>query len=1103
MCDMRKTIYIRLLAASMLAAFATACVKDDTFNTGLDTTEGRPCTVTLNIGAASASEITVTRADNSLSRLSSIMIFVYDATGTLCQDVVEISNPATNGSYSQPTNETLYKVSFETTTGEKQLLAVANYYSDYWDLQKLTNLRDEAEAGTVSLVQLRDGIISLANNSLNYNVEGDLNLPTITAPNQMLISGWNTGVKIARNNQGNGIITHYGDYGDENYSVAIKMQRSMARIIFNITAEPQNANGVFYPSTFRVYNIPKNSYLAADTRANADRDSDNINNADGGITYTKSALTNIDGLAEGKYSFTFYIPENVQETKEITQYNDRDMWDSTGEATMPQDKKWSNAPANSTFVVIYGTFASNDGRYTGNVNYTVHLGDFSDAGSMGNFSVERNCSYTYNMSVLDVNSIIVEARTEIDENQNGAEGDIYDAENCVYNYILDAHYEQVYLEYNLSDIAKSITPYNTPEELDKAIADRLVLVIQSEAMDHNANGVINKRGSLKPYQIYVDAITNGEDPADKKSDILDGAGTEGKPTKGFDYKWVEFYPQSGSQISSYPGVPSWNVDHDLTPDPYANYNPDADAETLMDAYDVCVALGKAVKKLKQAGSIATGRNEDGIIVSYVNKNGKYRYIARFTAFVNEYYYYRHPLTGDKLITWSVLTNKIPREMIIAMSTDVSADGNSSYSQIYSYISQLSMQTFYNSRNNTNLNAFGIETYNETPLTFKFGNPGVYGTLDDSDGRSNQIRLLSYRPREDGSYGSWNTYINVAQNGWYSTTSVSHDGHKLNESAYQAVNGDRYAYYACLSRNRDLNGNGYIDDNEVRWHLASVNEYIRMGIGSGAISNAAQLYIGDKSKMVKETTTGAPNGYPSKYISDGSLYYTSSENGKRVYWAVEKGSYGSIDSYYDKSALPIRCVRVLPAITAGTQDASAIYGIKADPTVEKYERNGMIILNFKNRLMDNLYRGYVEGSLGPHNEDDDENSFYDGIMVAKDYLRDRFGFLETYKLRDIIGADGTIYNPCETYSEGQYTGWRVPNLVELSAMNAMSLLSECYDDGNSANQAACCTQFSNQNVRFGFARSSLVFSPGANGDELDKRYRIRCVRDVPAESMLLE
>lgn len=58
-----------------------------------------------------------------------------------------------------------------------------------------------------------------------------------------------------------------------------------------------------------------------------------------------------------------------------------------------------------------------------------------------------------------------------------------------------------------------------------------------------------------------------------------------------------------------------------------------------------------------------------------------------------------------------MTNKIPREMIIAMSTETSSDGNSSYSKIHSYISQLAMETFYNDRVST-INAFGMETYNE-------------------------------------------------------------------------------------------------------------------------------------------------------------------------------------------------------------------------------------------------------------------------------------------------------------------------------------------------------------------------------------------------------
>ena len=117
-----------------------------------------------------------------------------------------------------------------------------------------------------------------------------------------------------------------------------------------------------------------------------------------------------------------------------------------------------------------------------------------------------------------------------------------------------------------------------------------------------------------------------------------------------------------------------------------------------------------MKKIYNGESVSTAdRGEDGITITQSNND----YVARFTAFVNEYYYYRHPLTGLDVTTWSVMTNKIPREMIIAMSTDGSNDGNSSYSQLHSYISQLSMQTFYSSRS-MSLNAFGIESYNETP-----------------------------------------------------------------------------------------------------------------------------------------------------------------------------------------------------------------------------------------------------------------------------------------------------------------------------------------------------------------------------------------------------
>lgn len=246
-----------------------------------------------------------------------------------------------------------------------------------------------------------------------------------------------------------------------------------------------------------------------------------------------------------------------------------------------------------------------------------------------------------------------------------------------------------------------------------------------------------------------------------------------------------------------------------------------------------------------------------------------------------------------------MTNKIPREMIIAMSTQTSEDGNSSYSKIHSYISQLAMQTFYNDRVSS-LNAFGIETYNETPLRFVFGTPKSTDDLSDTNGRENQKTLIGYS--QSGRI-NWSSYIDYQNNGWTASVGTNRSSHKLSTAAYSV----QAAYSACMSRNRDLNGNGRIDEDEIRWFLPSLNEYIRMGIGANGISSAAQLYMGDKTTMTK-------GDYPSSYITDGSLYYTSSADSRRVYWAVEKGSYGAIDSYYDKGTpLPVRCIRNLPAM----------------------------------------------------------------------------------------------------------------------------------------------------------------------------------------------
>lgn len=1064
-------IYTGILAVCMIMAGLSSCTVDDFFGTD-NVVEGEPVNITLNFAAVPSTDVRITRATGSdLSDLSDIVICVFHGDGSFEQIVTnyEGGGLTVGGNSVGDNGERRYSVSFESTSGEKKLIAVANVAAGaFWE-NLITDLTD-AYNEKKTFDEVKNIVADVSHKLVADASTTDGMQPFhVTSSSQMLISGWNEDVVFGTGNT----ITDYGTNGDKANDVAIKMKRAMAHITFNIAANPSGAQGTFTPTSFRVYNIPTKSHLTNGIPEGTNLLTTGI--AD--VEYVNTAFENIGTAQGGNYSFNFYMPENVQEKKNVGAYNDRDVWTGASGASA-ENKTWTNAPQNSTFVVISGTYegTAQGQPVTANVEYTIHLGDFSDSGSMGNFSVERNYSYTYNVKVLGVDNIVVEAKKEGGE-QQGAEGSVYDQSSTEYSYNLDAHYEQVYLEYNLSDIANSLRQDFSGQSLDDAIANQLILIIQSEAMDYTHESTPdepyttrNKRGTLSPYKIYADAVRSGKDPAAAKAAVLNGAGTGVKPTKGFDYKWIEFLPQEGTGISKYPGISSWAME-DLTGMENGNFYAGATGNnSMLDVYDMIVEMGKAIKQIY-------GRETPSSSSIQITQNGN-DYVARFTAFVNENYYLRHPLTGAKTDTWSVMTNKIPREMIIAMSTQTSEDGNSSYSKIHSYISQLAMQTFYNDRVSS-LNAFGIETYNETPLRFVFGTPKSTDDLLDTNGRENQKILIGYS--QSGRI-NWSSYIDYQNNGWTASVGTNRSSHKLSADAYSV----QAAYSACMSRNRDLNGNGRIDEDEIRWFLPSLNEYIRMGIGANGISSAAQLYMGDKTTMTK-------GNYPSSYITDGSLYYTSSADSRRVYWAVEKGSYGAINgSYTSGTPLPVRCIRNLPAKGTGT-DVSKINGVTSDATYKYYENNSPKLLVFKDRLIPSLYRQRVSGSLNVHNEDDDANSFYDGIFVASDFLYTNSWYgkeYRTFTLGDIIGASGLMDNPCYTYREGGYNNWRVPNLVELSAMNAAGLLKHTGSD------VACCTQFSNQKVRYGFAFSSLIYCPGANDNQINSKFIIRCVRDVP-------
>lgn len=1102
-----------MTVTAAIAAVMSSCVRETLEMTMPE--EGKRVTVTLPVASPEIMETVVTKA-NTYSNMASIILFIYNADGTVCEKILETEagdiTLSGGTEYSDSDNAgMLYTASFTATSGVKRICAIGNY-------EDVTNWEyyDRTTHSWGNFSEYIDRLKTLAREGMTADALGKrvffLNRVFSERGNTPTFDGW----RMISTGAGNISIDTEGKVTDPTTGAEgiLHMERCVADIQFRVTAKaadnPDTAEDesshtiTFNPTSYSIYNIPSGLRLAPgrvyeDNPNEGEKPDESFPEFyyDGsGKTYFE---TEKDEASSTTYTtFQFFMPENIQKTMTTGTDSDGNPYDFTtqdSEGYQLRDKwegldgdrkKWTYAPENSTYVVITGEYsesdADNNHLYSGTVSYTVHLGNFGP-GRWGDFSIRRNNRYIYTVTVSGVNNIKVEATTD-NERQPGAEGSIISSqENVTRNYSLDAHFEQVFLEYNLTEIAAAANTLSKTQgiSITEAIAKQMMLSIESP---------FHSIADLTPYSTYMDYKDRGDGDAAAlaaaKANDLNGK---------VDYKWVEFWPQtvSGTDLAVYPGLPAWKNGSNST----------NDSQYLLDVYDVCVKMGKAVHRLINGENLTEGaRREDGISI-FRSDNGSY--YARFTGFVDEYYYTDNPLDGSA-ISWNSFVNRPQRRMIISMDAKTSADGNSTYSTGHTNISQRSIQTFYNAGTTTPLNGIGLETFNET-RPCPYGSPeGPGNNASASDGRSNTISLITVGTWVDGYYRpwppqwieghwenvhtpDWNYFINDADNGYKeSMTGAENERYRTDGTYSQGVE----AYYACLSRNRDVNGDGKIDESEVRWYLPAINEYLRLGIGSIAMSNECALMpIEDKTTMTK-------SGYPQNYLDKGVLY-RSSTSGKEVYWAAEKGASGSNTQelngqQYSTVEIPIRCIRSLPG---RVEDLNAL----ADPICDFYSLDdGTRLIDFRDKVVNDLYRDTPTWSAFiEHDEDDLQNRFYDGLVVAS---RDN----GTHRLRDILNIDNNKENPCEDYYEGNNPNdavngrgrWRVPNLAEFTVMTTDP--SRFFGSDYNDRTYFCSTRFSNSNTRLAFRFSGgQINCLGGGTESLDVNQNtygyVRCVRDA--------
>lgn len=352
-----------------------------------------------------------------------------------------------------------------------------------------------------------------------------------------------------------------------------------------------------------------------------------------------------------------------------------------------------------------------------------------------------------------------------------------------------------------------------------------------------------------------------------------------------DFRWIKFainrkYNIRYGQYAKYPG--DGEYDSDWVPE-----SADLSQAPLLMDIDQLIAYLKLVKDQdSDMSSLVADGTTDGHIC--------------ITAFVDENLYYYHPVDdpgqhSPRPELWHDCVDREDRMMHIVVPDEdltggdyYSPDGSSSLvTSVYSFV-QKAIRTVFDASNDQLQTAWGLESVMEGE------DNGYNGRLLVGDVSA------AARNAEYNSNGRVNSLTWMQGKRWEDVINT-YDRYGLNSNYNNAA-------YACLLRNRDLDGDGYVDADEVRWYLAAIDQLTDIFLGEWALDETSRLYPYDPANGDMPPT--------------GRVYwhYTSSSpdpaqsNNPNVLWAEEgasRGNYGSSSgSGTNGQYYAYRCVRNL-------------------------------------------------------------------------------------------------------------------------------------------------------------------------------------------------
>ena len=818
----------------------------------------------------------------------------------------------------------------------------------------------------------------------------------------------------------------------------INLKRVDARITFNVAvdgSEKGYTNMTFTPKYYRVENIPQGTYLVP-------RENDYAETMTTGYASMQAAgkeyyFDEAKRENDDRPYFEFYLLENRrQPARSITSEEKNAFYKEVQNLYALREKRESDtgkpvdgtkpgqeyvpgdfifAPANATYVTIRGTLSFQHGTdfYHADVTYTVHLGstgsDPDNETLVNNYDVCRNTHYTYNVTITGVESMRVEVVSD-KETRPGVEGDVIKAGGEVVD--LDSHYGRAKFSLKREDIKAGLSwAISTPFQRGLK-----VFVRSNYTEDEREDGtVVSDVARLSPNQVE-----------NLKTDLSLN-----------DYRWVQFAinqecvlketgkPVPPSAFAKYPGYAAYSSTNLIEQQAPAfggeGYHYDGSTAIYSQdvvLYDVNQLLNhlfiEAYKSDSQLfldadGNVSQAEDATVTITAYIDE-----YVYKYNP--NDVYYKIPTALNDEeadLTLWKDFVNAENRMLHICVKgAQYSPDGNTSWAESVITFSQRPIYTFYDPDSDVKT-AWGTEFKNESEdanlpatstalngITWNKGN----NTFDD--GRKNTLEVLGQ----------------LTNLKW---TDVLY----LNEADYGHLK-DKYkcVWFACLGRNRDLDGDNIVDPDEIRWYLASVDQLTDIFIAEAAVPNA---------KLYSQNATSA--SVPLEHVIS-STYHTGSA--PWIIWAEEGASRGVYGSSGDTPSAPhtYRCLRNLGLSLSNIDSQVKDYVESSDESTRSVSVGGEIVTYTEklidlSRLEPNTLRAALTGGILPQNKERDDNDrpyrkFAVLVSAEGGSYTNSSGLYpqktSTYLSWNDLYNDEKIGNPCPN-------GYRAPNLRELMLM----------------------------------------------------------------------